>query len=148
MCLISPHYLPIQAAKEDLVVYKILKKRYGGELYGPFCGNVPYKLNVESTSLLESMMPCTETGEPLLDIEFVSNIYAHKVNYYRSGIGIYSFSTLKLAEDMVFGRQLWSRTYGIYECVIPKGSKLITDGDMIISNKLIPKMETKSILNY
>ena len=147
MCLISRNHLPIQAAKADVVVYKILQKRYGGLLYGPFCGKVPYEINVESTSLLESMIPCTETGEPLLDIDFVSNIYAHKTNYYRSGIGIYSFSTLKLAEDMVFDRQLWSSTYGIYECVIPKGSKLITDGDIIISDKLIPKMEAKSILN-
>ena len=129
-----------------MVVFKILQKRDYG-LYGPFCGNVPYEINVESTSMLEMMIACGELI-PCDLMDTGNTIRVRKVQYYRSGVGIYSFSTLKLAEDMVFDNQLWSSTYGIYECVIPKGSKLITDGDVIISDKLIPKMETKSILNY
>lgn len=126
MCLIADKNLPIQTASEDMCVYKVFET-VNNELHSPYCGYSKYELGAESTTELDEMNP------------YFVQLVTH---FYVSGRGFYSFTNSKSAMDLVKDLRLRCGSCNIYECLectVPNGARYITDGNTVISDRIIPK---------
>ena len=129
MCLTSKEKLPIQTATSDMVVYKILYKSKDNKLHGPFFGfDISYKMNTKRHEFLCEMRPVVNFSSENLETD-----------HYSSSSGLYSYTTKESARSLIVHSFLKPSRYKIYECVIPKGSSYITDGDVVISDCIIIK---------
>lgn len=129
MCLTSKEKLPIQTATSDMVVYKILYKSKDNKLHGPFFGfDISYKMNTKRHEFLSEMCPVVNFSSENLETD-----------HYSSSSGLYSYTTKESARSIIVHSFLKPSRYKIYECVIPKGSSYITDGDVVVSDCIIIK---------
>ena len=142
MCLITQNNLPIQTASEDMTVYKVFETT-DNILRGPFYGDATYELGTESQTTLDgmclslsasgSLKICNPTLNPRL--VRIPNVT------YSSGRGFYSFTSMASAMDLIENSCLHSGLRHVYECLectVPKGANYITDGDTVISDRIIP----------
>lgn len=129
MCLTSKEKLPIQTATSDMVVYKVLYKSKDNKLYGVFYGcDMSYKMNTKRHEFLCEMYPV---------VNFLSENL--ETDHYASSSGLYSYTTKESARSFIADCFLKPIRYKIYKCIIPKGSRYITDGNVVISDCIIIK---------
>ncbi len=141
MCMVLNKFkdLFLKTAQEDIIVYKILGSTRSGDLQTPYRDHrysmdTPYETHITRS------------------IKDVGDRYTTMLRIV-SEKGFHSFSTLSSAKQQIHRIRYTARNpyrLGIYECVVPKGSKYLTgcwsvhysDGvrvPNIVSNQLIIK---------
>ena len=147
MCLITDKNLPIQTASEDMTVYKVFETT-NNELHGPFYGDATYELGTESQTTLDGMCLSLAASGSLQICELTPDnpLLVRIPNLtYSSGRGFYSFTSMASAMGLIENSCLHSglrHVYECFECTVPKGANYITDGDTVISDRIIPNGKT------
>lgn len=147
MCLITKQNKPI-ILKEDLIVYKLVRKWNSNKHYYSLNENFPYTFNeLYKTTIEEST---TWVFNDLISQKYY-NYLIIKERFFCFGQGFHFYLTRKRAGLYQYGDSKGSYRHIMVKCLIPKGSKVIYDetglgvSDQIIILGVTRKSRSKNL---